>query len=307
MKIKTRISLIACGLTLSIGNILAAESTDFQQKISECNQLIKSDKVQSALELSIQLVKQNKTNREVYICKGRAELALEQFPQAIDTFKQVNQLSLGAMDKMMAQALLGNAYKANKQGAEALESYKQALEISKTTGNKGLVRVSRELIASTLFLGEKYDEALAEYQNALKLAQNDEERAEIYERIAECYERQVKRDVAIEYQVKAVLAHSRYGDLDKQANAQLELGRLYIEANVLDQAKSTIDKVLNLAKGGSEYWEAKSYIYMAKLMHKLHKDIEAKEFLASAEKLNQAINDKDLVGLIQTTLKELTQ
>jgi tetratricopeptide (TPR) repeat protein len=307
MKIINKLTLVACGLTLTIGDAFAIESSDFQKKILECNQLVKSDNTQSALEFSAQLIKQNKTSREAYVCKGRAELALGQFPEAVDTFKQVNQLSQSAMDKMMAQAMLGNAYKGGKQQAEALESYKQALAVSKTTGNKGLERVSHELIASALFLGEKYDDALAEYQIALKLAQNDGERAEIYERMAECYEHQAKLDAAIDYQIKASLAHTHYSDLDRQVNAQLELGRLYTEANSFDQAKSVIDKVLALAKDGSEYWEAKSSIYMAKLMHRMHKEVEAKELLVSAEKLNQRIGDQYLTDLTQATSKELTQ
>jgi len=291
-----------CALVMSGHNVLAADSDEFKNKISECNQLVKSDKAQSALDFSAQLIKQNKLSRDAYVCKGRAELTLDQFPQAIDTFKQVKQLSVSPIDKMMAQALLGNAYKANKQTAEALESYKQALELSKSTNNKGLEKVSHELIASALFLGEKYDEALAEYQIALKLAQNDGERAEIFERMAESYERQAKRDVAIEYQIKAVLAHSQYSDLDKQANAQLELGRLYIEANLLDQAKSSIDKVLALAKDGSEYWEAKSYIYLARLNHVAKNDKEAMDLLAKADRLNQTLDDSELKELILSTI-----
>jgi len=301
MKLINKITFAVCGLALNVTNVLAAENSDMENKVSECNQLVRIGKAQNALDISTQLIKQNKTNRNAYACKGRAELALDQFPQAIDSFKQVKQLSVSAIDKMVAQALLGNAYKSNNQTDEALESYKQALEISKTTGNKGLERVSHEMIASALFLATKYDEAISEYQLALKLAQNDGERAQAYERLAECYEKQAKRDLAIEFQVKASLAHTKYSDMDAQVNSQLELGRMYIEANLFDQAKSTIDKVLALAQGGSEYWEAKSYIYLARLMHAMHNDKEATDFLVKADKLNQKLDDKTLKELILAT------
>lgn len=301
MKTIKKIALIHLAFAMGFGHALAADNNEFNNKVNECNQLVKNDKAQNALDLSLQLIKQNKSNRDAQVCKGRAELSLEQNQQAIETFKVVSQLSSTAMDKMMSQALLGNAYKANKQADEALASYKAALEIAKTMRNQGLERVSHELIASALFLGKKYDEAIPEYQLASKLAQNDRERAESYERLAECYEKLAKLDLAIEYQVKASLAHTKYSDLDTQANVQLELGRMYTEANLFDQAKSTIDKVLALAQGGSDYWEAKSYIYLAKLMHAMHNNKEATDLLVKADRLNQKLGDETLKELILVT------
>lgn len=307
MRLTSKITLTFCSLILILNNAYAEENAEFKSKINECNQLVKNDYAKKALDFSLQLIKQNKASRDALSCKGKAELALEQFSQAIETFKQVSQLSSTLTDKMMAQALLGNAYKGNKQIAEALESYRAALDSSKSAGNKGFERVSHELIASALFAGDKYDEALAEYQIALKLAQNDGERANIFERMAECYERQQNRDSAIEYQIKAALTHTKYGDLDKQANAQLELARMYIENNALNQAKTSIDKVLGFVKDNSDYWEAKCDIYLARLMHLSRKDAEARSLLASANKLNQALADKGLADLIQSTAASLLE
>ncbi len=299
MKFVGQLFFVIFSLSLAASQLLAAENSDFERKINECNLMVAEDKLQNALDLSAQLIKQNKTSRDAFACKGRAELALYQATRAIDTFKQVNQLSTTLMDKVLARALLGNAYKANNQPLEALESYKQALELSKSMNSKGLERVSHELIASALFWGEKNDEALSEYQIALKLAQNDGERAKIFEHIAEILEHQSKQDEAIEYQIKASLAHTRYSDIDSQVNAQLELGRMYINAKLFEQAKVTIDKVLKVAEGNSDYWEAKGNIYLARLMFMTEKDKEATELLIKADKLNQKINDKALNVLMR--------
>lgn len=304
MKFSGKLFFVICSLSLAATKLLAAENADFNLKISECNLMVKEEKLQSALDFSAQLIKENKTSRDAFVCKGRAELALYQTARAIDSFKQADQLSTTPMDKVLAKALLGNAYKTNNQSSEALENYKQALELSKNMSNKGMERVSHELIASALFWGDKNEEALLEYQIALKLAQNDGERAKIFERIAEVLEHQSKLDDAIEYQIKATLAHTSYSDIDSQVNAQLELGRMYINAKLFEQAKNTIDKVLKVAEGNSEYWEAKSDIYLGQLMFVTGKDKESMDVLAKADKLNQKLNDKALNGLMWIVSKQ---
>ena len=286
---------------------MAADSIELSKKINECNQLVKSENPQKALDISSQLVQINPSSRDVFLCKGRAEVALSQYKQAIESFKTVARLSGAGVEKMMASAMLGNAYKANNQAQEAIEQFKVALEASKTLKNQGLERVSHELIASALFLATKYDEAIAEYQIALKLAQNDGERADIHERIAEAYEKLNKRDTAIEYQVKAALAHTKYSDIDKQVNAQLELARMYIESDLYDQAGNVIEKVLAITKDASPYWEAKCYIYMAKLKLALHQNDKANDYLALASKLNEPLQDKDLSELLHNVSKRLAK
>lgn len=295
----------SCLMSLGVSSAFSMDSNEFNKKISECNQMVRESKLQKALELSGQLIKQDKSSRGAQICKGKSELALDQYAQAIETFKIVNQLSSTAMDKMMAQALLGNAYKANKQVTEALASYKNALETAKSIKNQGLERVSHELVASALFLANNYDQAMSEYQVALKLAQNDGERADLYERLAECYEKQSDMDSAINYQIKASLAHTKYSDQDKQANAQLELGRLYFEAKLFDQSAVAIEKVVAMAKDNSQYWESKSYLYLAKVKLATNKSYDAKSLLDAADKINQELKDKDLAELADSLSRQL--
>jgi tetratricopeptide (TPR) repeat protein len=287
--------------------VMALDSAELSNRINECNQLIKSDNLQKALDLSSQLIRLNPSSRDVFLCKGRAEVALFQYKQAIESFKTVGRLSSTDIERMMASAILGNAYKTNNQIQEAIEQYKVALETSKTLKNKGFERVSHELIASALFLMMNYDEAIAEYQISQKLAQNDAERADIHERTAEAYEKLNQRDTAIEYQIKASLEHTKYSDMDKQVNAQLELARMYIESGLYDQATNVIEKVLVLTKDASPYWEMKCYIYMAKLKLALHQNDKANEYLVLANRLNEPLQDKDLSELLHNLSKQLSK
>ena len=303
MRLLNKIIFVVLGIWSS--HALAVDSAEISKKINECNQLIKSENPQKALDLSGQIIQSNSSSRDAFLCKGRAEIVLSQYKQAIESFKAVGRLSSSGMEKMMATAMLGNAYKANNQLQEAIEQYRIALEVAKTLKNQGLERVSHELIASALFLATKYEEAIAEYQIAQKLAQNDGERADIHERTAEAYEKLGKLDSAIEYQVKASLAHTKYSDIDKQVNSQLELARMYIESNLYDQAGTAIEKVLAVTKDASPYWEAKCYIYMAKLKLAMHQNDKANDLLASAKKLNQSLQDKELTGLSDSLYKQL--
>ncbi len=302
-KIAWSICLIYIGLT----HVHAANSDALNPKINECNQMLKSFMSQKALDLSEELIKQDKFNRAAQLCKGKSELALGLNAQAISTFHFVEQLSKTSTEKMMAKAFIGNAYLANKQAAEALTNYKVALELAKSEKNLGFERVSHNLIASALFLATNYDEAISEYQIALKLAQNDAERADIYERFAECYEKKSNLDSAIDYQIKAALAHTKYSDQDKQANAQLELGRLYFESRLLDQSMVAIEKVVAMAKDNSPYWESKSYLYLAKTKIAMNKSADAITLLTNAKRINDELKDNEISELIKSISDQITK
>jgi tetratricopeptide (TPR) repeat protein len=286
---------------------MAAENTNSESSINQCNQYNSDGSNQKALELANQLLSQNRSNRDALICKGKAELGLNKNLEAIETFKLVKKNTNSNLDKMMAGAMLGNAYKADHRFKEALDEYNGALTISKTLNNKGFERVSNELVASALVEQKKYAEAIDTLNLALKLAQNDSERANIYELIANVYEKDSKIDTAIEYQLKASIAHTKYGDLNQQANVSLELGRLYIVAHNTEKAEYYIQKVHQLAvDNGGPYWEAKSDIYLAKLRLSQDNKKEAGATLDQADKINATLQDKeinDLISLYRDQLK----
>ena len=297
------LSLLA---SLLFSGTALAENSDLNKKINDCNQFIKDGMPEKALDFAAQLLKQNKGNREVVLCKGRAQTALNQFGGAVDTLKQAEQLSTSPTEHMMAWAMVGNAYLGNQQYSEAIVSYQQSLELAKTQKLKNFERIAQGLIAQTLSAQKQYDEAISHYQAGLKLAGNDGERADTFEKIAAIYEQQGKQDMAIEYQVKAVVTHTHYGDLDNQANAGIELGRMYIAAGIFDQAENSINKVLKLAvDNGGAYWEAKSNWYLAKLKLASHQQSQAKSLLEKALKLAEEVGDAGLANEIVSTMSQL--
>ena len=283
-----------------------ADDAELNKKIADCNQLVKNGTPEKALDSAGQLLKKNQKNREVVLCKARAQMALNQFADAVPTLKTVEQLSNSPNDHMMSLAMLGNAYKGNQQFNEAVASYQQSMDIAKAQKNKSFERITCNLVGEVQALNKQFDEAITSYQAGLKLALNDNERADAFERIASIYNQQQKHNQAIEYQLKATLAYTHYGDLDAQANAGLELGRIFMDAGELDQAEKSINKILKLAvDNGGAYWEVKSDLYLAKVKMASHQSNDAKKLLESAQKLNKEVGDAMLSETISAALKQL--
>jgi tetratricopeptide (TPR) repeat protein len=276
-----------------------ADDAALNKNIADCNQLVKNGTPEKALDSFAQMMKSNPKNREVVLCQARAQMALNQYPAATQTLKTINLLSSSAAEHMMALAMLGNAYKGNQQLKEAIESYQQSLVIARAEKNKSFERIANGLVGEAQMLNKQYDEAVASYQSSLKLGLNDNERADAFENIANIYNQQQKHDLAIEYQVKATLAYTHYGDLDAQANAGLELGRIYMDAGEFEQAEKSINKILKLAvDNGGAYWEVKSDLYLAKVKVANHQYNEAQKYLEAAQKLNQSVADTSLAEAI---------
>jgi len=285
-----------------------ADSAELNKKIADCNQLIKSGTPEKALDLSNQLFKKNPKNREVVLCKARAQMAINQFADAVPTLTTADQLSNSPNDHMMSLAMLGNAYKGNQQFKEAIAAYQQCIEIAKAQKNKSFERITYNLLGEVQALNKQFDEAITNYQEGLKLALNDNERADAFEHIADIYNQQQKHNQAIEYQLKATLAYTKYGDLDAQANAGLELGRIYMDAGEFEQAERSINKILKHAvDNGGAYWEVKSYLYQAKVKRANYQNNEAQKLLEAAQKLNKEVGDAYLAEAIAAALSQLAK
>jgi len=155
-------------------------------------------------------------------------------------------------------------------------------------------------------INNELDEAIESYQTSLKLALNDNERADAYERVASIFSQEQKHNQAIEYQLKAAIAYMHYGDLDAQANAGLELGRIYMEAGEFDQAEKSINKILKLSvDNGGAYWEVKSNLYLAKLKIATQQNNDALKFLENAMRVNKEVGDSTLAENIELTLNKI--
>lgn len=303
-----RFSAISFLFLTMFSTLTFADDFELNKKINDCNQLVKNGTPEKALDFSNQLLKKNSKNRELVLCKARAQMALNQFADAVPTLTTADQLSNSSNDHMMSLAMLGNAYKGNQQFNEAIASYQQSMDIAKAQKNKSFERITYNLVGEVRALNKQFDEAIASYQAGLKLALNDNERADAFERIASIYNQQQKHNQAIEYQLKATLAYTHYGDLDAQANAGLELGRIYMDAGELDQAEKSINKILKLAvDNGGAYWEVKSDLYLAKVKIASHQNNEAQKLLEASLKLNKEVGDALLSEGITATLNQLAK
>lgn len=299
---------MSCLLLVLFCKMSFADDGELNTKIADCNQMVKSSSPEKALDLTSQLLKKSTKNREVYLCKARAQMSLSRFADAVPTLMIIDQLSNSPNDHMMALAMLGNAFKGNQQLDQAVASYQKSMDIAKTQKNKSFERITFGLIAETQTLNKQYDEAIISYQSALKLALNDNERADAYEHIASIYNIQQKHNQAIEFQVKAALAYTHYGDLDAQANAGLELGRIYMDAGELEQAEKSINKILKLAvDNGGAYWEAKADLYLAKVKLANHQNNEAEKLLQAAQKINKELGDGLLAEAISAASNQLVK
>lgn len=283
-----------------------ADDAELNNKIAICNQMVKEGSLEKALDYSNQLIKKNPKSRETVLCKARAQIALNQFSDAVPTLTIVNQLSNSPNDRMVSLAMLGNAYKGNHQYGEAIASYQQSMDIAKTEKNVSFERITHNLIGEVQVINNELDEAIESYQTSLKLALNDNERADAYERVASIFSQEQKHNQAIEYQLKAAIAYMHYGDLDAQANAGLELGRIYMEAGEFDQAEKAINKILKLSvDNGGAYWEVKSNLYLAKLKIATQQNNDALKFLENAMRVNKEVGDSTLAENIELTLNKI--
>lgn len=303
-----RIVSISFILLSLFSTISFADDAELNKKIADCNQSVKNGSPEKSLDFSSQLLKKNPKNRELLLCKARAHMALNQFADAVQTLTTASQLSSSPNEQMMSLAMLGNAYKANNQMSEAIASYQQSMSIAQSQKNKSFERIINGLIGEVQILNKQFDDAVKSFQSALKLALNDNERADAFEHLASIYNQQKKHDQAIEYQVKATLAYTHYGDLDAQANAGLELGRIYMDAGDFEQAEKSINKILKLAvDNGGAYWEVKSDLYLAQVKMANKQKIEAQKLLELAQRLNKEVGDAALTENIETALNQLSK
>ena len=71
-------------LILALFNTLTfADDAELNKKINNCNQLVKDGNSEKALEESAILLKKNQNNRELVLCKARAQMSLEKFVELV--------------------------------------------------------------------------------------------------------------------------------------------------------------------------------------------------------------------------------
>lgn len=299
---KLKLFLFAPFALLMLTTNTLAESIQNEDKINKCNQLIKDDKSEEALRLALRLISQEKSNRDAMLCEARAQSAMGQYRDSISTLNSALSLAKQPLDRMVTLTMLGNSYKNLEMYTEAKTQYESILSLAQTHKNMGFQRIAHSLIGSIDYLKNEYDSALKSYLASLKYAANDNERADIYSRISEIYKSTKNLDSSIEYQIKALIATAHYGDLEKQAEAGLTLGRLYAEAKQYKQAEQALNNVLNLSiNNEGPYFTVISYMEIIKVKLATNDNLEARKLIEKAKKVNQELGDiklnKDIIEL----------
>ncbi len=299
---KLKLFLFAPFALLMLTTNTLAESIQNEDKINQCNQFIKDDKSEEALRLALRLISQEKSNREAMLCEARAQSAMGQYRDSISTLNSALSLAKQPLDRMVTLTMLGNSYKNLEMYPEAKTQYESILSLAQTHKNTGFKRIALSLIGSIDYLKNEYDSALKSYLASLKYAANDNERADIYSRISEIYKSTKNLDSSIEYQIKALIATAHYGDLEKQAEAGLTLGRLYAEAKQYKQAEQALNNVLNLSiDNEGPYFTVISYMEIIKVKLATNDNLEARKLIEKAKKVNQELGDiklnKDIIEL----------
>lgn len=135
---------------------------------------------------------------------------------------------------------------------------------------------------------------------------NDGERADSYERLANTYSTLGLHDLAIEHQVKATLLQKRSGTLDQNANASMEMGRIYTAAKEYQNAERAYLKLIQFAKdNGGAYYEAKANMGLAQTKIAMGDAAAAKSLLAESERIAKSIGDNDLIAEIDDSLNKV--
>ncbi len=268
-----------------------------------CNKLLGKGHFSQALTLSDQILKQDSKNREGLLCKGSALANLGKVEEGIALVKSAEKLSTQPFEHLVALTLLGNLQKSTRNYEQAIATYQQSLSIAIASNNVKFQRISHNLLGETLIETKQIQAGLDHYLAGNKFVANDNERADNYQRLAITYSLLKQHDLAIENQVRALLAQKRSGTLDDQANASLELARIYTAAGEYANANRILLKLIQFSQeNGGAYYEAKALLYQGLAKAASGDSAAAKAFYAGASKIAKQVGDSDLISAIEALM-----
>ena len=282
-------------------NLQAAEVSD---KVTTCTKTLEQGDFAKAETLANEILIADAGNREGLLCKGRALGAQGHYAEALTALEQSITQAKSGFDKTISYLLIGNLHKENRQYTQAIASYEKSMQIAMSEKNDKFMRINHNLIGESQAQNNDLNAALASYLAGNQLAANDNERADSDERLANTYSALRKHDMAIEYQVKALLMQRRSGTLDQIANASLEMGRIYLAAKEYANAERTYKKLVQFSQeNGGAYYEVKANIGLAQSKAASGDKAAAKNILIDAQKMAQTLGAKDLLAEIDIEYK----
>ena len=274
----------------------------------DCLKLLDEDRAEKAVRQADQALVQSPGHYEILLCKGRAELKLEQNQAAISSFTTAESAATNPHQRLLAHIFKGHAYKASMQPAQAQASYEVALTVAEQEKSQKFQVISHLLIGELLTEAARFSPAKQHYEQALKLAGNYGERADANYHLAELEAAQGHYAEAIPYQLQATVMYASHGSFDEYANAGLELGHYHLQAKDFSNAEKNINRVLNKAREAEDaYWLAKSYLYLG-MTHAASQQIpQARESFQQALDICEAVGAEKLAAEVRLQLGKLAQ
>lgn len=284
-----------------------ANSAELTQQVAACTQALNAGNLVKAVDVADEILKADAKNRDGLLCKGRALAGQGKYAEALSTLEQSLTQAKTGFDAIISHILIGNLHKENKKNAEALASYEKSIALSKQEKNDKFTRINHNLMGEIYADRQDFNAALSSYLAGEKLALNDNERADNYERIATTYSALAKHNEAIEFQVKAIIMQKKSGTLDQYANANLEMGRIYLAAKELQNAERTYTKLVQFSQeNGGAYYEAKANMGLAQTKLATGDAASAKTLLINAQKMAKTVGADDLMAEIDASLNQLS-
>ncbi len=289
MQIKSAVRL--CTLTL-----LMLSQAAFALDAYDCNQSLKAGNQSQALSIAQDLLTKDKNNRAAWLCKAKAHGQLQQYDEALAAAEQTEKYSSSPEEHMLGLILWGDILENKKELDQSLAKFNQSLALTQQYHNERFERIARNKIGDVLMLKNQAPAALEQFVLGSKLALNNNESADNFERIAASYNAQQQYDAAIEYWIKAAQMNEATGEVERLANAYLELGRLYTQTRAYSLAENTLNKLMLLCQEyGNQYYEVKTDISLARTKQAAGDKAAALSFKQNAVALATKIGADDLL------------
>jgi tetratricopeptide (TPR) repeat protein len=290
LNINSKITLTLLFNLLIINNVFSKDAA-----LDACEAAVYQQQYAQAVDIAAQHASQP----EFWLCKGRAQAALQQHAQAEASFKQAITLKPQGLDLVSAYMLLGHAQKTANNTPAALASYQQALKFSEQQNMRRYVRIAHNLLGEAYYDNGQYAESLQAFQAGEKLALNDDERADSYVHEALSYHKLQQLDLAIEYQLKGVMMLRKSAAPEQYAEGSLVLAQLFIAKKDYVGAERTYQRLMEYAQeNGGSFYEAKTAIHWAEVKRAQGDRAGAETLLAQAETISRKIQDDELTDLL---------
>lgn len=229
------------------------------------------------------------------VCRGHALVAQNKPAEALSAYAEAEKLATEPFEKMLAITFQARANRAAGKTELAISLFQKGFQAAKLANSAQGQWINLNERAELQLTINQAKQALEGFTLGYTFAGNANERAESDRLIASAYKKLGDYDHAIEYQLKSSVLERSNGDLNHYLLATLELASLRTLAKNYVQAQKNLDEALGQAKAAnSEYWEARTLLYQARLEKAQDRDNQAQALLQQASTLAQKVGDADL-------------